>query len=212
MTEDERWNQYFIEGTDILKNRLNITDMEELKEEERKLSAEKLIELYLDPIEGKFDAEHLCKIHKYIFDDIYYFAGEYRNVNIGKSRTASFCKYENIETFLNKLLYNIDEKILSVSNSKFLYAEALAELYHRLIDIHPFREGNGRAIREFVREYVQAKNKCFNGKNYMLDFTRVDRNNFFEGTVNPISTMGQLKLEFFNALVEQDEQNTKTKK
>ncbi len=171
----------------------------------------KLIELYFDPIKGSFDINHLCKIHKYIFDDIYDFAGKFRYVNMGKTHTSSFCDYTQIEKYLNELLVNIDDEILSRAFSDFLYAEALAEFYHRLIDIHPFREGNGRTIREFMREYVNSRNYHFENFNYTLDFTKVDKKKFFEGTVNPISNIGELKLQFMSALTKTPKKTEKTK-
>lgn len=211
MTSDERWNSYFYDGTNVLKNKLEIINYGELKEIEKNITTKKLIELYLSPIEGDFNAEHLCKIHKYIFDDIYDFAGKYRYVNMGKTRTASFCDYTQIENYLNELLINIDDKVLSRAYSDFFYAEALAEVYHRLIEIHPFREGNGRTIREFMREYVNSRNYYFENFNYTLDFTKVDKDKFFEGTVNPNSSMGELKLQFMNALTKIPKNIKKTK-
>ncbi len=201
MIEDENWNNYFIPNTDILKNKLNITDENLLKKHEKEITTKKLIELYLNPIQGNFDSKHLCKIHKFIFEDIYYFAGEFRNVNMGKTHTASFSDYNQIEEKLNELLNNIDSKIINIAYSDFLYAEALARVYHLLIDIHPFREGNGRTIREFMREYVEAKNYYFNDIAYHLDFTKMDRDKFFNGTINPISNMGELVIEFTKALI-----------
>ena len=201
MNEDERWSSYFYEGTNVLKNKLGITNYDELKKAEKNISVKKLIELYLNPINMDFNAKHLCEIHKFIFEDIYDFAGKYRYVNIGKTRTASFCNYTKIENSLNFLLNNIDNIILNRAKSDFLYAEALAEVYHHLISIHPFREGNGRTIREFIREYVNAKNYYFENYEYTLDFSKVDKEKFFEGTVNPSSSIGELKLEFMNALI-----------
>ena len=71
----------------VLENKLGITDSSELARQEEKISKKKALELFekrlLDSLEaGTF--ETLAKIHKYLFDDIYYFAGEIRNVNIAK--------------------------------------------------------------------------------------------------------------------------------
>lgn len=83
MTRDEidliNWNNYLISGTNVLKNKLGITNEEELKEKEKSIVKRKLAYLYLQPMKGNFDIEHLQKIHKFIFNDIYAFAGELRN-------------------------------------------------------------------------------------------------------------------------------------
>ena len=70
-----RWNSYFIPGTNVLKNKLGITNNEELKQAEADITFTKLAELYDNPIEGNFDSEHLKAIHRYLFKDIYSFAG-----------------------------------------------------------------------------------------------------------------------------------------
>ena len=70
----KEWEDYFIDGTDVLKNKLGITEKEELKEKETEITLRKLVELYERPIEGNFDKEHYCNLHKYLFGDIYDFA------------------------------------------------------------------------------------------------------------------------------------------
>lgn len=81
---DTRWNNYFYPGTEVLKNKLGITNAEELQQAEANITFKKLTELYLNPIAGNFDAEHYREIHRYLFGDIYDFAGEYRNVDMRK--------------------------------------------------------------------------------------------------------------------------------
>ncbi|MBR6690371.1 MAG: hypothetical protein IKL65_03470 [Bacilli bacterium] len=82
--EEIRWNEYLIPGTDILKNKLGITNMDELKEAEKTIVRKKLAYLYLKPIEGNFDVKHLLDVHRFIFEDIYPFAGEFRNCTLQK--------------------------------------------------------------------------------------------------------------------------------
>lgn len=73
MTRDEidliNWNNYLISGTNVLKNKLGITNEEELKSKEKTIVKRKLAYLYLQPMKGNFDIEHLQKIHKFIFGD-----------------------------------------------------------------------------------------------------------------------------------------------
>ena len=88
---------------------------------------------------------------------------------MGKGFMFGFTKVELIETSLHEILDNIDEEVIKYSSSKMFYAENLAKLYKRLIQIHPFREGNGRTTREFLREYVESRNKYFD-VDYYLDF------------------------------------------
>lgn len=121
-----------------LENKLNLTNEADLAREEEKISKLKAKELfetgYLSNLEaGTF--ETLSKIHKYLFDDIYYFAGEIRKENISKGnfRFASL-------TYLDSAIKNVEK--MPQSN----YDEII-EKYVEMNVIHPFREGNGRATR-----------------------------------------------------------------
>ena len=73
---------YCIPGTAVLKNKAGITDQDLLDEYEGDFTAVRLLELTQDPVEGSFDLAHLCKIHQYLFQDVYEWAGEVRSVDI----------------------------------------------------------------------------------------------------------------------------------
>ena len=122
----------------MLENKLGITGSLELAEAEEKISKKRAIELFengiLDKLEaGKF--ESLKEIHKYLFHDIYFFAGEIRTVNISKGnfRFASLM-------YLEAALENIDK----MPQSNF---DEIIEKYVEMNIAHPFREGNGRSTR-----------------------------------------------------------------
>lgn len=122
----------------VLENKLGITNSPELAEAEEKISKKKAIELFengiLDKLEaGKFAS--LKAIHKYLFEDIYNFAGELRTVNISKGnfRFAPLM-------YLEAALENIDK----MPQSNF---DEIIEKYVEMNIAHPFREGNGRSTR-----------------------------------------------------------------
>lgn len=190
----DNWESYFIEGTTTLKNKFDLIDKKELSKLERRITLEKLTLLYLEPIKGDFDAEHLKKIHSYLFEDIYYFAGQYRNVNMTTYDMAFFELHENLKYSIDYTLNQMNEEInhLSIYN----YHEFLADFYYELIKAHPFREGNGRSIREFLREFVLEKMP-----NYELDFENFDRLNMIEGLKCRIFNRYLLNNEFQKALV-----------
>jgi len=121
-----------------LENKLGITDSSVLAREEEKISKKKALELfetgYLDTLTaGTF--ESLSLIHKYLFDEIYEFAGKMREVNIAKGnfRFAPLM-------YLQAALDNIDK----MPQKDF---DAIIEKYVEMNIAHPFREGNGRATR-----------------------------------------------------------------
>ena len=122
----------------VLENKLGITEQAELAREEERISKKKDIELFekgiLDSLEaGRF--ESLAKIHKYLFEDIYTFAGEIRTVNIAK---GSF-RFAPV-MYLKQALEHID----NMPQSTY---EEIIEKYVEMNVAHPFREGNGRSTR-----------------------------------------------------------------
>lgn len=177
MDEDALWNSYFYDGTDVLINNYNIRNDEQLKDLEASITFEKLFELYSHPLlEMNFDVNHLKAIHKYLFGEIYPFAGSYRYVNMTKE-VGSFLSIKNkdtIDDYLNDLFIETEE-MLRKSHSKFEFSVVLANLYTKLIYAHPFREGNGRTIREFVREYSIKKSEEIGLGKLELDFSLVNR-------------------------------------
>lgn len=137
----------------VLENKLNITDEVELAREEEKISKKKANELfengYLQTLEpGTFEC--LSKIHKYLFEEIYSFAGEIRKVNISKGNFR-FAPITYLETALNNIekmpQSTFDEIIEKYVEIKQLLKEALTdkindrEVYRKGIDASYFYEG-----------------------------------------------------------------------
>ena len=121
-----------------LENKLGIKSSAELAREEERISKKKAVELFengmLENLEaGKFQT--LCEIHKYLFDDIYDFAGKIRTVNLSKGnfRFAPLM-------YLEAAIENIDK----MPQNTF---DEIVEKYVEMNIVHPFREGNGRSIR-----------------------------------------------------------------
>lgn len=98
---------YCYPGSNVLKNKLNIRDADTLENAERELTAIRISELKINPIYGHFDLEHLKNIHRYIFQDVYDWAGELRRVRITKG--FMFAYPENIENQSNLLFKRLNE-------------------------------------------------------------------------------------------------------
>ena len=121
-----------------LENKFGIKNSAELAREEERISKKKAVELFengmLEKLEaGKFQT--LCEIHKYLFDDIYDFAGKIRTVNISKGnfRFAPLM-------YLEAAIENVDK----MPQNTF---DEIVEKYVEMNIVHPFREGNGRSMR-----------------------------------------------------------------
>lgn len=195
---EDLWDSYFYPGTQTLINKMGITDYNELKEKEAEVSFEKLVELYETPIEGKFDADHLRKIHKYIFQDLYDWAGEYRYVDMQKQ--TGFTEVRNIPKYLDGELRLMHEELKRVGTVHDL-AVFLSTYYVQLMAIHPFREGNGRSCREFLRELVEVKSKDMACGPMELDWTKFDGEVVLENIQLALVFRSAIDNEFLKALV-----------
>ena len=164
---------YCYPGTNVLKNKLGIHDDAELMDEERNFTNLREEELLRSQIRGKFDLKHLQKIHQYLFQDIYDWAGKIRTVDIAKGNL--FCKVELIKPQAEIIFDGLkSEKYLRGLNVKD-FTERLAYYLGEINALHPFREGNGRAEREFIRELAFQ-----NG--YFLAFKDVKKEELIEAS------------------------------
>lgn len=176
---EQRNSNYCYPNSNTLINKLNIKDEKKLQKYEAKITAAKLLSLRQKGIVGNFDVEHLNKIHTYLFEDIYYFAGKFRNENIAKG-VFRFAEWEYIESELQRLLKELkDENYLDHLSEEEL-SKKLAYYLSELNVLHPYREGNGRTIREFIRE-LAFKN------GYNLNLSKVTPQDFLSASIESIA-------------------------
>ena len=146
-----------------LENKLNITDLAELASVEERMSKKKAKEMfetgYLNKLEaGTFDA--LKKIHKYLFEEIYEFAGNLRKVNIAKGNF----RFTPI-AYLEEAIKNIEKMPQSTY-------EEIIEKYVEMNIAHPFREGNGRSTRIWLDLILKKELKL------VVDWGKVDKTDY----------------------------------
>lgn len=147
----------------ILENRLNITDSDKLAREEERVSKKKAVQLFDRKLLDTFDVgtfAGLAAIHKYMFEDIFDFAGEIRTVNLAKGNFR-FAP----SMYLQAALDNIDK----MPQSNF---DEIIEKYVEMNIAHPFREGNGRSTRIWLDHIL--KNEI--GK--VVDWSKVDKEDY----------------------------------
>ena len=153
-------------NTDILINKYNIRDKELLEKLEIQKVAVKLLGLDIKPerVDATKNIKHLVSIHKYLFGDIYDWAGEFRSEDLYKSEkvlsggSAEYAKHEDIEKLLKLFFkkYNSYDWH-NISNKTEVVSEFLLELW----TIHPFREGNTRTCVTFLWHYLTSQNIMF---------------------------------------------------
>jgi len=140
---------YCYPDSNVLKNRMGVRDSERLNQLERRLTMLRLLELIDKPIRGKFDLKHLQAIHKYIFQDVYEWAGEIRKVDIAKGNM--FCNVRFLSSQAAELFGKLKEEDYLQGLEEDDFIRQLAYYFSEINALHPFREGNGRSQREFIR-------------------------------------------------------------
>ena len=166
---------YCYPDSNVLKNKLNIRDNKLLKTAEEEITLIKQMELLKNPIKGNFSKAHLMNIHKFIFEDIYLFAGKIRREQISKADTL-FYPPNLIDRELDKVFAKIKEKNMLKETDEEKVFDNLAYVMAELNIIHPFREGNGRTIREFIR--LMAKRM-----GYDLNWGNADKEQLLEASI-----------------------------
>lgn len=141
---------YCYPGTDVLKNKLGIQNPETLMEAEVKFTGNRLLGLQYRPEQGDFGFGRLQRIHKRIFQDLYEWAGQPRTVDIAKG--SLFCPAWNIHGYAQDVFRSFYKDCAEAEKDPARFVRTLAAHYADLNALHPFREGNGRAQREFTRE------------------------------------------------------------
>ena len=170
-----------------LENKLGITNSAELAREEERLSKKKALELYdasiLDGLEaGKFSA--LAAIHKYLFGEVYDFAGEVRTANLAKGNFR-FAPVMYLHTAL--------EHIDTMPQGTF---DEIIEKYVEMNIAHPFREGNGRSTRIWLDLLLKKELR------QVADWSKVDKDDYLLAMErSPIKDI-EIKFLLKNALME----------
>jgi cell filamentation protein len=133
------------------RNKFGIVDYTELQAIEGPLAIKRLGQLSDRAITGKFDSTHLRSIHRHLFQDVFPWAGDLRVVNISKGN-SNFGPAVHIASALEDALTKLHREQLLIHLTAPAFAARAAFYLGEINAIHPFREGNGRTQREFVRQ------------------------------------------------------------
>lgn len=194
---ESRNSIYCYKDTNVLINKLNIKDQDKLNKKDSNISAVKMFELRQNKSIGNFDIKHFISIHKYIFEDLYEFAGLFRTENIAKGN-FSFAEWNYIEDELNRILKELAEEEYLQNLSKKDLANRLAYYMSELNVLHPFREGNGWTIREFIRQLAYKNN-------YILDLRKINSKDLLNATIKSVVDTQELENLIFECLQKNEE-------
>lgn len=166
---------YCYPESDVLINNLNIRDLERLNEAERKLTQLRLNDLIASPLQGDFDLRYLQNIHKYLFQDLYLWAGKIRTVDIAKSNM--FCKVQFIRMQAEEIFQKLKKDNYLDALPKDAFVQKIAYYFSEINALHPFRDGNGRTQREFIRELAMQQG-------YVLHFSEIAAEEMLEASLD----------------------------
>ena len=187
---------YCYKDSAVLRNKLGIRDGKQLRRVETDISAARQAEMINHPVFGKFTTNHLCTIHRRLLGDVYPFAGHLRREDIAKGETR-FLNHAAIRQTLMKLLDQLSgENYMAVLERDELIVRSayyMAELHY----IHPFREGNGRAIRYFMR-------LLFLHCGYQVDWGAVSVETLLQAMIDSVYDTATLELVLDRCLLEAD--------
>jgi cell filamentation protein len=151
---------YCYPGTSILINKYAVKNQRELDKIEANLTVARIKQLAMMPLRGEYGLDHFCAIHKFIFQDLFDWAGVPRTVNIFKNeyqvlagRSVVYCDYKYITDQATNRLEALKSESwdkMSIENRAKIFAGHMASLWK----IHCFREGNTRTVAQFCGQFA----------------------------------------------------------
>jgi cell filamentation protein len=167
------------ENSTVLINKFDIRDEETLKAMEQSITSMMIAQALIDFSFENVDFEFYKQLHKYVFSDIYDWAGTIRKVDMSKKGT-NFCPADNIEKRGNAIFETLksSDYLRNYKDDEFIIE--FTDLYCDLNYLHPFREGNGRVQRLFLSMLISNLDR-------RLDFAEIDKDLLMIATIKSVS-------------------------
>lgn len=137
-----------------------------------------------------FTKEGFIDLHRYLFQDIYHFAGEFRKVQLSKG-TTRFCQFQYIDRMADEIFGALHTE--GSWQDIAMAAKRLAYFKTEMNMLHPFREGNGRAIRIFIHAYARTKG-------YEWDYTNLVKEEYIKAMIESVVDTTALEAIFLKTL------------
>ncbi len=178
------------DGTTTLINKLDIRDEKELQSSEALITAYKAAELINKPLTSDFSFENYKDLHRFLFEDLYDWAGKLRTIALSKSATH-FTAPDKIDDLGCRIFARIKKLNYFVDLSENEFINEISEMYHSLNMLHPFREGNGRTQRVFFVQLIR-------NAGYDIDFSTLNSDLLMIGSIQAASGVMDTLVQFFN--------------
>jgi len=182
-----RRSTYLDPDTGVLVNLVSARTEAELSTAEHDLVIVRHIQLWERPLAGAFDLPHLKAIHRFLFSDVYPFAGEARTVDLCKVDDPGrhFVPARLISACAARIFADIaaDNYLCGIDRDTFV--DRMTEHFVAINRLHPFREGNGRTLRLFLHDLAAHAG-------FRLDWTRATRAQVVAACRDPLNRARQL--------------------
>lgn len=165
---------YTYPDSTVLRNKFGTRNANKLALLEYAATAARLDEMHRWPPPGRYDLEELSRLHSHIFQDVYDWAGSIRTIDIAKGGQM-FCRPGFLESEGKRLADVLSSERYLQGLDGNAFVERLAEHYGDWNALHPFRDGNGRATREFFCQLAKQAG-------YEFDLTKIERDAWNEAS------------------------------
>ena len=181
-------------GTTVLVNKLGIQDEETLNKTEALMTYINGAKLEENPLVGEFDFPHYKAIHRFLFSELYDWAGEVRSVDISKKGTV-FCPAAEIEERAEQIFKRLKAHNLFIHLPKDTFVDEITDFYCVTNALHPFREGNGRTQRAFLTQLIR-------NAGYSINFSELDMDLLMIATIQAAQGVTDLLKQFFEQAID----------
>jgi cell filamentation protein len=177
-------------NTSVLINKFDIRDEAKLNEVESVLVSAKYAEWMRNPQTEAFDFEHYKAIHRFLFSDLYDWAGQTRTVNISKKGTV-FTLAADIESQSRLIFRRLKESNYFRNLPHSVFVREMVDFYCLTNTLHPFREGNGRTQRAFLTQLIR-------NAGYTINFADIDTDLLMIATIQSSQGVTNLLQDIFS--------------
>lgn len=188
---DSQNDHYCYQGTNILVNKLNIRDIDELEKVEREITSITIRDVKFSP--PPYNLKYMQKLHRQLFSALYVWAGELRDVDIAKNETL-FCNNQRIVAEAKKLFKSLEQEKWLNNLDKDQFCNKLAEYYCEINMLHPFREGNGR-VQRILFEHLSL------AAGYDLDWGKISQEEWIKANIDGVNVNYEPMSRIFKRIV-----------
>ena len=180
-------------GTSVLVNKFDIHDEAKLNEVETVLVSARSAEWTAEPMVKSFDFAHYKAVHRFLFADLYDWAGQVRTANISKKGT-NFCPAKDVEKQADLIFKRLQDRKYLRGLSHDTFVEEITDFYCSTNYLHPFREGNGRTQRTFLTQLIR-------NAGYELNWSEVDGDLLMIATIQSAQGVMDLLQQLLNEAI-----------